>query len=238
MSSAPERPAALEDPFRDGGRDLAPVEGLGALRAEALDRVTQLAEAGSSLPRTRRRPSRRVDRARLGIGVEHALQDLVDVRLLGVDHDALASQARRGRGPAPPAKSNRSAPGTASRPAGVPGTPHEAAPMLKIWAASGPKYDRTGTSSAPRVRPPRPGTPTKKSKRTSSSPVVDEHEPTGAEAGQRALGDERGEHGRHRRVDRVAPVPQDASPGLGGQRMARRHCPGRRVVVCADSPSG
>ena len=56
---------------------------------------------------------------------------------------------------------------------------------------------------------------------------VDEHEAAGPQPGERALGDEGGQHRGDRGVDRVAALAQDAGPRLGGQRMPGRDCPSR-----------
>src|SRR6185503_1874671 len=50
--------------------------------------------------------------------------------------------------------------------------------------------------------------------------LVDEHEAACTEAGQRALGDDRGEHRGDRAVDRVATLAQRPGAGLRGCRMA------------------
>ena len=76
-----------------------------------------------------------------------------------------------------------------TRPAGTPGTPHEAAPMWKTCEFSSVKWTGIGTSSAPRVVPSVPPTATKKSSRTDSVALVDEHVAAGPEARERALGD-------------------------------------------------
>ena len=53
-----------------------------------------------------------------------------------------------------------------------------------------------------------------------SAPRVDEHVAAGAEPGQRALGDARGQHRGDRGVDGVAALAQHPRPRLGGQRVA------------------
>ena len=82
------------------------------------------------------------------------------------------SRARRA-GPAASSDSatvpNRSR--AATSPAGVPGTPHDAAPTWKTWIAVGVKWTGIGTSSEPRSPRSAPGAATKKSSTTSSEPV-------------------------------------------------------------------
>ena len=70
---------------------------------------------------------------------------------------------------------------------------------------------------------------------------VDEHEPAGPQPGERALGDEGGQHRRHRGVDRVPALAKDGGPGLGGERMSGRDCPSRAhggAAVGAGQPPG
>ena len=52
---------------------------------------------------------------------------------------------------------------------------------------------------------------------------VGEHEAPGAQAGERALGHERGHHRAHGGVERVAALAQHLRAGLGRHRVARGH---------------
>ncbi len=58
-----------------------------------------------------------------------------------------------------------------SSPAGVPGTPQEAAPTLKTCTDSGVNQISIGTSSERRSTPAAPGAATKKSSTVASEPV-------------------------------------------------------------------
>ena len=58
-----------------------------------------------------------------------------------------------------------------SSPAGVPGTPQEAAPTLKTWTESGVNQTSIGTSSERRSMRSAPGAATKKSSTAVSPPA-------------------------------------------------------------------
>ena len=108
-------------------------------------------------------------------------------------------------------------------PAGVPYTPHDAAPMLNTCTAS-PNETSTGTSGA-RAREvgAAPGRRDEEVEQHRLAPRRGhEHVAAGAEPGQQRLGDERREHRRQRGVDRVAARAEDIGPRGGGQRVAGR----------------
>ena len=101
--------------------------------------------------------------------------------------------------------------------------------MLKRWTASSEKRMSIGTSSpGSRSSCPSPGAATKKSSSVDSPRGVHDHEAAGARPGERRLGDERHQHRRDRRVDRVAAGAQDIRPGLGRERMAGCDHPSHR----------
>ena len=93
---------------------------------------------------------------------------------------------------------------------------------MKVCVVSASKSTVTGTSSAPPLDPVRARARRRRSRSATVSPrpVVDEHEAAGAEAGQRALDREGGEHRGDRGVDGVAALAQHPGAGLGGQRVA------------------
>ena len=201
--------------------DLAAVEGLRRPRRRSAR--APLARSGkrnvSPSPQDPALPARRAPALLGSAGVDRR-QDLEDVGLLAVDRGALAGVADRRRRPAPPAASSRSAPAPAARPAAVPGTPQEAAPTLKTCGVRRRSGRRPGPAPR-RARLPRGPGRRRRSRSATVSPRrrVDEHEAAGAEAGQRALDRERGEHRADRGVDRVAALAQDLGAGLRGQRM-------------------
>ena len=139
----------------------------------------------------------------------------------------------------------------ATRPAGVPGTPQEAAPMWNTCVESGVKWIGIGTAPTPRSRPSRPGHGDEEVEDNGLAPVVDEHVSTRAEPGRGALGHAGGQDGGDRGVDGVPALAQDARAGLRRQRMARgddspsaharelRRAASRKRARCdgADSPA-
>ena len=140
----------------------------------------------------------------------------MEVRLLGVDLDALAGEMRRRRGEL--GQRHRSEPLERRRePRAVPGTPHEAAPTLKTCGGAS-KSTATGTSSDSALDATRPGHLDEEVEQRRVPPGrVDEHEAARPEARQRALGGERRQHRGDGGIDRVAALAQRPSaPGLGG----------------------
>ena len=163
-----------------------------------------------------------VDRAALGSVAQDQVEDRVQVRLRRGQLDALARQARSraraaspgqrpvcsvrrlqpGDGPGNGARagSDQVAPVT-SRRSRCRSTPCAARRAARALAGHGD--EEVEQAVAPVARP------------------VDEQEPAGGRAGQRALGDPRDEGGGEARVDRVAALGEDLRPRLGGQPVAR-----------------
>ena len=103
----------------------------------------------------------------------------------------------------------------------MPYAPHEDAPTLKIWIASGENATSTGTSGAGSgSASPCPGVATKKSSRW-LRPVgeVSSMNPPAPGPREQRLGRERHQHRPHRGVHRVATRAQDVRTRLGGDRM-------------------
>ena len=160
---------------------------------------------------SRHPPPRRL-RARQGAGLADELRERAP------------SRSARQRGGASPA---------------MPGTRTEAAPTLKTCGDSGvQKY--TGIGSRSERRPPRVEAgdlDEEVEEHVALLGVVHEHESTGAEPGQRALGHERRQHGGGPRRRRRCPLrAARARRPPADQRMARRHSDTRVLSEGGFSP--
>ena len=214
MSSGPSVPPRSRTHSQTVRADLAAVEGLGALGREALERVGR--RPGSERGRPRGAAALgRVESGDLGGRGQDRVEDLEEVGLL-----ARSPRRRRGRARIrrldQPRQRHRPVAlehATRRRP-GFPGTPQEAAPTLKICGVLvevdgdrhqlGAALDAVGAAGGDEEVDQDVGG----ARRRWTS-----MKPAGAEAGQRALGDERGEHRadarrRPRCRPRAAPPPR------------------------------
>ena len=150
---------------------LALVQPCRALRAQPLERVAEVGKA-EHLALAQQPPLGRVQRRRLRIVGDDRLQHREHVGVHRRHGDALARVTHAGLRPARRTASSRTGAQTSHSPAGTPGTPQDAGPMLKRCGTSS-NSTSTATSS-PRAEGsiPRPPASTKKSSRWSSPAAV------------------------------------------------------------------
>ena len=215
-----ERAAVLAHVAGQRRRDLAATERLGALGAEALQRLGQFGEA-EDVALAERPSLGRVELARPRQPLVDRPEDLEDVGLLGVDRRALAGEPHAGpdqlaqrRGAEAPQRQLQ--PRRRARHAAGGRTDVERLHGLGVEVdrhrrqldpALGPVLARRGDEEVDQGR---------------LLPPAHHHEAAGAEAGQRALDREGGEHRGDRGVDRIAALAQHLGARLGGEGMPRR----------------
>ena len=104
----------------------------------------------------------------------------------------------------------------------MPGTPHDAGPMLKSCGTSSKSTSTADQLAARRGVEPAPARLHEEVEQVVlAAGRVGEQEAAGAERRQRALGRERGEHRADGGVERVAAVAERLRAGLGGHVVAR-----------------
>jgi hypothetical protein len=198
--------------------DLATAEGLGALGSEAFERLGQLAEAedialaqgaagrGVKLPRP------------LQPGVDRR-EDVEDVGLLGVDRRALPGELDRWldqlgqRHRAEALQRLLEAGGGSGNPAG-------SRTYVERLHGLGIEVDRYRNKLGTALDPVATRRRDEEVEQHRLAAVVDHHEAARAEAGQRALDREGGEHRGNRGVDGVSTLAQHLRSRLGGEWMA------------------
>ncbi len=207
--------------------DLAAVEGLGALGAEAFQRLGQLREA-EDVPFAQRPSVGCVELPGLIQPLVDRPEDLEDVGLLGVDRGALTGKLHAG--PRQLGKRRRAEP-----------------LQRQLQTCRGPRYatgrrpdverlhgllievDRDGGKLHPAFGPVLAGRRDEEVDQDRLLAAADHHEAAGAEARQGTLDGKGGEDGRDRGVDSVAAGAQDIGSRLGGKRVPRRDHAGHGV---------